>query len=470
MHKMRRKTLYHQVTLMILIVLLVTGCKGDEEIIRYKYEENDTMPRVMVTLSSERGEKTVSISEEHAEEMLLDYRFLSNFDSLYIHADEEAGILSISNYDVLMDIEIDTLSDGRLVDMEKLSDVFGLQVEKEEKTIRITDPGFPLAEGPEKPVYLIWDYYRNTSAEYADNNITGAFGVVSPTWYELADGKGTLSSFVSENYLAVYREAGIEVWPLFSNSFDLELTHELLSSHINRRNYIANIVAEVNRYNLRGINMDFENVYLKDRDFYSVFLNELAYELRKMGVKLSACVTTYSDSENWSLSYDRYKIAGAVDYVMFMGYDEYWASSKTSGPVASLDWVKDSLDKLLSEIPKEKLVLGLPFYTRVWNERQSTTVPNQTNVKSATLTLKHIDAYLEEREPLIMKDEENGLYYTVFYEEEIMKKIWIENIETLSKKIDAAKEYDLAGVAVWRKGFENESVIEMMKNSREGWK
>ena len=130
---------------------------------------------------------------------------------------------------------------------------------------------------------------------------------------------------------------------------------------------IKQILAYAALYGLDGINLDFENIYLKDKDAYTQFVREIAPLLREQGLVVSVAVGIPGGSETWSLSHDRKALAETVDYVCLMTYDQHWPAPGSS---AELQWVEDRLMATLEEVPPDKLLLGIPLYTRLWAEEE----------------------------------------------------------------------------------------------------
>jgi spore germination protein YaaH len=308
------------------------------------------------------------------------------------------------------------------------------------------------------PIILTWEavYSYNPNTE----NILPMKGVnvLSPTWYELTDSNGNVSSKVSTDYIGWADSQNIELWVLVSNAFDIDRTHEFLHDAKARKHFIDFMISEAKRYGFEGINIDFENVYLEDKDALTHFVNEFKWHTKNHGLVLSMDVTIMGGSDNWSKCYDHAKLGKIVDFMIVMTYDEYWASSPVSGPVASYDWVyKHTL--LLTEVVKpEKLILGLPTYTRVWRERPSTTIANVMITKSSAIGMEAQNNLIEKYELVPIWDDVDKLYYATFFEEDALVKMWIENAETLSIRSDIVNQLDLAGVGVWRRGFETQDV------------
>ena len=245
---------------------------------------------------------------------------------------------------------------------------------------------------------------------------------------------------------------------LFSNGFDPELTHQMLSSSEQRMDVIKQLLSYVDLYQLDGINIDFENVNIEDKELLVQFVRELTPLMHEKDRIVSMDVTFISLSENWSMFYDREELSAIVDYIMVMAYDEHWANSPKAGSVASLPWVEEGVQRILQEVPNDKLILGLPFYTRLWIEE--TNENGEIKVSSKTLSMEKAEEWIKEKGASVIVDEKSGQNYVEVKEDKTIYKIWLEDKFSIDKRIELMKKYRLAGVAAWRRGFETEEVWE----------
>ena len=166
---------------------------------------------------------------------------------------------------------------------------------------------------------------------------------------------------------------------------------------------------------------------------------------------VSMDVTGISTSENWSLCYDRERLSKVVDYMMLMAYDQHWASSPVAGSVAEYPWVENSILGVLRYVPNDKLVLGVPFYTRLWIEKDG-------KLSSQALSMERANRFIEENNIELIWDENILQFYGQLEKDDVTYKIWIEDSNSLEAKASLVHKYDLAGVASWRKGFETEDI------------
>jgi len=171
-------------------------------------------------------------------------------------------------------------------------------------------------------------------------------------------------------------------------------------------------------------------------------------------------VTVKGGSETYSLFYDRAALGDVVDYLILMTYDEHWSSSPIAGSVASLPWVEKGVLGLLEDVPKEKLVLGVPFYTRLWIETENK--DGSTNVKSEALSMESAESLIQKNKAKVTYDEAAGQRYAYWEDGNTTKEIWLENEESMRQRAQLVDKYKLAGIASWRRGFEKDEIWQVI--------
>ncbi len=311
----------------------------------------------------------------------------------------------------------------------------------------------------EGKVSMFWDYFSEYwyAPDRSSENLQGV-NVVSPTFFTLIEeGKGQINQNVGEEgekYIEWAHSKGYKVWPSISNNSYIDTTSEILNDYNLRQDLINNIVNYVKEYNLDGINIDFEYMYQSDKDLFSQFIIELKPRLHEIGAVLSVDVTAPDGSPEWSLCYDRYTLGKIADYIVFMAYDQNGISSPVEGTTAGYNWVKANVEKFLGQegVSPEKIILGVPFYTRVWGENSSGEI-----VGKDAINMKSIDSIVPENATKIW-DEDLKQYYIEFVEDGITHKIWSEDEESIKWKLSLIEEYNLAGASFWAKDREPETI------------
>lgn len=313
-----------------------------------------------------------------------------------------------------------------------------------------------------KPVNLFWEAVYERKPNPAKFGEMPGVNVVSPTWFRIVDVKGNVRSQADSAYVAWAHKQGMEVWGLLSNSFEADLTTGALSTYEKRMNTIVQMLKYADLYNLDGINIDFENVYTKDGANVTQFMRELKPMAQTRNLIVSIDVTPKSNSEMWSLFLDRRALGTVADFLIVMAYDEHWAASPVAGSVASLPWVKSSISRIIEEdeVPAEKLILGVPLYTRIWTE---TTEKGETKVSSKAVSMNAVKELLAEKKLTPVFDKNAGQNYVEYKEDGTLRKIWIEDKVSLAARVELAQSFGLGGVGSWNRSFANSEAWEALK-------
>lgn len=311
----------------------------------------------------------------------------------------------------------------------------------------------------EGKVNLVWDYYSEVATAPDRTGVTmDGVNVVSPAFFHL-NSNGELTENIGqagEKYIKWAHNNGYKVWPMVQNAGNgmMNVTSEIMNSYNKRQELIEDIVAACVKYNLDGVNIDFENMKQEDKDMYSRFIIELTPRLKDIGLVVSVDVTAPDGSETWSMCFDRHVIGDVADYIVFMAYDQYGTSSNKSGTTAGYNWVELSLNKFLKteEIESRKIILAIPLYTRLWTEDSSGNLVKSPSV----ITIKNVESVIPANVEKKWNDDLKQ-YYVEYQDGSYTKKMWIEDEKSLKEKISLITNNNLGGVASWEKGMETDN-------------
>lgn len=288
--------------------------------------------------------------------------------------------------------------------------------------------------------------------------ITKGMNVIAPTWFSLNDNEGNFRNFGSANYVKRAHDRGLQVWGVLDdfnynneNGGGIDV-YSILSSTTKRQRLAKNITDTALSLGMDGINLDFERVTSDAGVHYVQFLRELSVLCRSNGLVLS--IDNYVPF-NFN-EYYRLDVQGQVaDYVIIMGYDEHWHGSGDPGSVASIDYVSNGLDKTLENVPAEKVINALPFYTILWKTEG-------TNVTDSYLTINNTADFLSHINAEVVWDETTCQNYAEWTDGSINYQIWLEDAESLMVKLNVMRAKNIAGVAVWRLGYETADIWELL--------
>ncbi|MEI3586954.1 MAG: glycosyl hydrolase family 18 protein [Lachnospiraceae bacterium] len=287
---------------------------------------------------------------------------------------------------------------------------------------------------------------------------TKGMNVIAPTWFSMTDENGAFRSFATAGYVTTAHQMGLQVWGVldnfnYANENGISIsTLNMLSSTTARQNLVKNVTDTAVGLGLDGINVDFEQLSSDCGPHYVEFLRELSIECRNKGLVLS--IDNYVPF-NFN-DYYRLDIQGEVaDYVIIMGYDEHWHGSKDPGSVASISYVSDGLDRTLQEVPANKVVNALPFYTILWKTEG-------TDVTDEYITMRNEADFMSKAGVSAEWDEVTCQNYAEWTSGSVNYQIWLEDAESIAVKLNMMTTKNIGGVAVWRLGYGTQAAWELI--------
>lgn len=309
----------------------------------------------------------------------------------------------------------------------------------------------------DEPVVLVWHQVTNLSANQAMQTLISAtkgVNVIAPTWFMLTDNSGNYESLADKNYVDQAHAMGMQVWAVLDNfnKGDNVQSEVLFASTAARKKLIASLMKDAQTYGFDGINLDVEGIKASAGPHYVQFIRELSVDCRKAGLVLSIdsyVPASYSAFYNWA---EQGRVA---DYVVMMGYDEHFAGGE-AGSVASIGYERQGITDLLKQVPKEKLISAIPFYTRIWKEDASGTSSQSVGISSAK-------EWVETNQVELYWQEDLGQYYGELEKDGVNYEIWMEEERSLELKMQLIRDNGLAGVACWRLGLEPADVWDVVK-------
>ena len=329
--------------------------------------------------------------------------------------------------------------------------------------------------------YTINMAWHNVTNQDANNAVaqriaqTKGLTTLAPTWIHVADTNGNISSIASADYVSYAHKQNVEVW-MTVRDFDGGISsekesYELLSYTSRRETLITQLIAEALRVGVDGINVDFEKISDTCGEHYIEFIRELSVKCRQNGLVLS--VDNYVP-KSFNTQYDRKEQGIVADYVVIMGYDEYYAGSPEAGPVSSYNYVKEGITETLKEVPAEKVISGIPFFTRLWKETPKTEEELKsdkgTDAEQYSATVES-DAYGMDNAQAIVKqagvdttwDKKAGQNYATWEADGSKYEIWLEDSKSIEAKLKLMKKYKLAGTAEWSLGQESSDIWNLIQ-------
>ena len=337
------------------------------------------------------------------------------------------------------------IKNSRLGDKEMVTTV---------STLEYTQPEYTSVQLDEKVRLGFHAVYNQTANGNLLQVLETAYNinVISPTWFALNDNVGNFTNIASSTYVKTAHDKGIQVWALVEDiTYDVD-TYEILANSDNRTHLIEGLISAAVDYDLDGLNIDLEGIRQSDGAHFVQFLRELSIRCREEGIILS--VDNYPP--NQGNKYYDYKEQGIVaDYVVLMNYDEHWGGSGEPGSTSSQPFVEESIESILKYVDASKVINALPFYTRLWKTSDGKVTDN-------AIIMKAIDANVSQLGMIIDADEVTGQKYAKADIKGVIYEMWIEDYASIENKLKTVSEKDLAGIAAWRLGYENQEIWELI--------
>lgn len=306
-------------------------------------------------------------------------------------------------------------------------------------------------------INLGWHVVASAGGNDTFNSVTanaGNLNVISPTWFKLCDNEGGYTSFASADYVQKAHDRGIEVWALIENIEykDSISMYEILSSTTTRQKLIDSLMNDLITYGIDGINVDFEQLSMDCGEHFVEFIRELSAACRKNGKVLSVDNYVPRDFNDY---YDRKEQGIVADYVIVMGYDEHYAGSKEAGSVASIDYVEDGIAQTVKEVPAEKVINAIPFYTRIWETTGD-------GISSQAVDMVTAEQFISNHGITAEWDETTCQNYGEYTSGDSRYQVWLEDADSIKVKLNVMENYGIGGVAEWRLGFEKPEIWDVI--------
>lgn len=326
----------------------------------------------------------------------------------------------------------------------------------EERTREFEEPDYTGVKKDYK-INMVWHQTTSMDSNYNiiyDIASVEGVNVISPTWFTIVSNDGDIDSLALADYVDTAHRNDMEVWALIDNFSEAVDTATVLNRTKSRMKIENQLIAKAIEVGFDGINVDFENIPEDAAEGYVQFMRELSVKCRKNGLVLSVDVPVPMP---FTEHYNRKELGTVCDYVIIMGYDEHYNGSESAGSVASLPFENAGIKDTLKDVPADKVISGVPFYTRLWNT--VTGSDGSVEVTSEAMGMSEGIQTLENNNVKSAWDEATSQNYAEFEGGDgSLYQIWLEDDKSMEEKMKLVKDYNLAGVAGWKLGLESDSV------------
>jgi spore germination protein YaaH len=310
-------------------------------------------------------------------------------------------------------------------------------------------------------VNMVWHNIAGASGNTTFNeriDRTKSVNVAAPTWFVVLNEAGSVEVRATQAYVDAAHERGMAVWAVLDNFTGPDgVQQSFLASDEARTSVIEKVIETTGEMGIEGINVDIEGISEKyGRDFIE-FIRELSIACRKEGLVLSVDnYVPYNFNDHYRLD----EQGVFADYVVIMGYDEHYAGSQEPGSVASIGYVTYGIEEALKFVGKEKLINGIPFYTRIWKTTAE-------GVSSQAYGMNEVQTFIANHGMTVEWNASAEQNYAEVHEDDATYQIWIEDAESIEKKLEVMQSHSIAGVAQWCLGMESSDVWDVIADYME---
>lgn len=244
--------------------------------------------------------------------------------------------------------------------------------------------------------------------------------------------------------------------PFSEGAFNNQLVKVVVENEEVQSRLIANVLATIEGRGFAGVDIDFEYILPENRDGYAQFVGRMREALNPEGYQVSVALVPKERAGQPGLLYEGmdYRALGEeANFVFLMTYEWGYTYSPPMA-VAPLNKVRQIVEYALTEIPREKILMGIPNYGYDW------TLPYERGVSKARLigNVEAVRLAVENNAQIQFAEIAQSPYFT--YEKGGVKhEVWFEDVRSIEAKLDLAVEYGLYGVGYWN----------LMKPFRANW-
>jgi spore germination protein len=281
-------------------------------------------------------------------------------------------------------------------------------------------------------------------------NIGADLTYLSPFSYQVEE-DGRLVPLNDSTVLEAAKTVGavplMVITNFFEGGFNSDLAHAILSRPDVQNQLIENILTVMNEKNYYGINIDFEYVYPADRELYNIFLTRITDQLRPKGYLTSSALAPKTSADQPGLLYEAhdYRAHGEIlDFVVLMTYEWGWSGGPPMA-VSPLNQVRAVLNYALTEMPSERILMGMPLYGYDWTLPYVSGGPWARAISPQAA----IELALFNYAPINYDPIAQAPYFYYSDNQQRSHVVWFEDARSVQAKFNLVKELNLRGVSYW---------------------
>jgi spore germination protein len=229
---------------------------------------------------------------------------------------------------------------------------------------------------------------------------------------------------------------------------DASVLADLLQDPVAESISMNQMLTMVESDGFQGVNLDWEGIPADDRNQFSAYVGNLTRLFHQHGyyVTLSLPPETANQPDNsWTGAYNYRVLGRESDLLMVMAYDEHWAGGPP-GPIAGASWVRSVLAFTVSQVPNQKVILGIPGYGYDWGGEGA-----------VALTFTQAEALQQEYDP------HSSANHFQYVQDGVLHSVWFENTASFLNSVQLVDGFQLRGIVLWRIGIEDPEIWDFLE-------
>lgn len=323
--------------------------------------------------------------------------------------------------------------------------------------------------------------YRPAAFEAFKKNIDRVT-IVSPEPF-IVDAAGVIYGELEPKLVRLTKEHNVKIMPQVKNMnpakglFERDWVREIVNNRKVKDRVIRSMLEICKRYGLYGIQIDFENVHVDDRDAFTAFCRDAAAALKKEGFKVSICAVHRAEESagpntytrwmmtEWRGGYDLKALGEIADFIKIMSYGQHTRRT-TPGPSQGLPWLEEVLKYFLSSVPPEKLSLGITMGgSRYYTVADTVLYYQNARSWSAGVSSNEAESLIEQYGgPPLQWDDRQKIWYGYFERGGLFEWLMIDDdVRSLDAKLELVRKYKVRAINMWVSGGENPGLWDRVK-------
>ena len=169
---------------------------------------------------------------------------------------------------------------------------------------------------------------------------------------------------------ARFRELGVSVLNDYAGGWEAELA-PITESPALVKKLVQNMVNDCEATGADGVDIDLEHLPAPARFAFTDFFAQLSQALhaRNKMLSIASGATMHAYRRDWGIGFlDLPILASYADHIRPMNYDlAYPSHPYYPGPTSVAPWARERMEYMTREVPKHKIVMGLPTYSVDWD-------------------------------------------------------------------------------------------------------